>query len=232
MKRSTVWTAVCTRVIIAAVLQMKPLTALRCASIGLLIVSTVYTAWYMQLGSIFENSGALSTIGLEHRLLFAVWGVLAQGAMIVNIETMYRSAGISLKFYKILLIASTVGIGMTLVFPFDYDLRAFYVLHCTGAFLFTGANSGAILAYFILRRKVHPAFWVLFGLGCAVLAASLILLLITKETAFNETLPLFGAFALFAATNATKLGIQPAVSENEGTKQEDGTEEKQPAHRA
>lgn len=215
---------------------MKKSTALRPIGIVLMGISCLYTIWYMQLGDIFENSGALSTIGLTHPVLFAIWGVLAQSAMLANICTMYMRAGIHKNFYKVLLILSTLGMGMTLLFPFDYDMRPYYFLHCTGAFLFTGANGCAILIYYLLRRKERPAFWALFGCGCAVLAASLILLLITKETAFNETLPLFGAFVLFTATNATKLGAPSTKAANAGTKEgtisHDGTKRKEPAHRA
>ena len=215
------------------VYHMKNISVMRWCGILLLAVSCVYTIWYMQLGDIFKNSGALSTIGLDHPVLFAVWGILAQGAMLLNIGTMYKRAGIHKKFYKVLLALSTLGMAMTLLFPFDYDMRLYYFLHCTGAFLFTGTNGAAILIYFLLRRREHPAFWALFGCGCAVLSASVILLLITKETAFNETLPQFGAFLLFAANNATKLGAPPKwpAAAQQGTKN-DETKKQEPARRA
>ena len=43
--------------------------------------AAVYTLWYMHFGSLTQNSGALSVTGLEHPVLFAVWGILVFAAL-------------------------------------------------------------------------------------------------------------------------------------------------------
>ena len=59
-------------------------------SVLLCTAATVYTLWYMHFGVPYKNSGALSKIGLEHRILFTIWGVLTYTALTVGIKLAFE----------------------------------------------------------------------------------------------------------------------------------------------
>lgn len=46
--------------------------------------AAAYTVWFMQFGSLTENSSALSKTGLHHPVLFAVWGTLTFFALFAD----------------------------------------------------------------------------------------------------------------------------------------------------
>lgn len=82
------------------------------------IVAAIYTVWYMHFGTAYKNEGALSTIGLERRGYFVIWGVLTIAALCINITLAYKRYT-KTKAYIPLLVISAIGMIMTLCFDFD-----------------------------------------------------------------------------------------------------------------
>ena len=66
--------------------------------IALCIISAAYSFWYASLGGFSGNDGALSKIGLEHPVLFAIWGILTFAALSANIITGYMKTKYNIRY--------------------------------------------------------------------------------------------------------------------------------------
>lgn len=165
---------------------------------------TVYTLVYTSLGGFVGNEGALSKIGLVHPVLFVIWGfltfsVLSFGIVLGYLKTKY-------KFYIILLLIAFVGIALTVFCDFDYDNRLQYTLHCVGSLSFSAVTGINIFFMFLLTKR-----YFLTAVSGAVLLGDLVLLLIFKETAFIELIPIITAYILFNINNCSKERVKLEV---------------------
>ena len=171
---------------------------------ALCIFSTVYTLWYMHFGKPWTNDGALSKIGLEQRAAFIIWGILTFLSLGLNIYTGYRKIE-KQKTSIILLGVSAVGMALTLIYRFDYNLMPDYYLHCAGSLLFSAVTGGAVLTLFLLaKRKTFSA------VTAAVMLTDLICLLIFKETGIIETVPIFTGYILLSIFNTGSEKLEAA----------------------
>lgn len=175
------------------------------AALGL--IATCYTVWYMHYGVPYKNSGALSKIGLEHYAAFVIWGVLTYTVLAVGIVLAYRRYT-STKAYIPLLALSLAGMVMTLAFPFDYDIKPDYYLHCTGSLVFSAATGITVFLLFVLCRNEGRMFRVFAIITGMILAADLVLLLIFKETGLIESLPIFAGYVMLGFTNMRREKIE------------------------
>ncbi len=167
--------------------------------------SAGYTVWYMSLGSLTENSGALSKTGLTHPLYFAFWGILVFSAIYVNLLYAYNNLPEKHKFQYFLCAFSAVGMALTLTCDFDYAKRAQYFLHCAGSLSFSALTGLCVFLIFLLnyrRGRLYAAFTYIIG---SILIADLILLIIFKETALIEAVPVLFALTILPILNFTKL---------------------------
>lgn len=161
------------------------------------IVAAVYSLVYASLGGFKGNSGALSKIGLEHPILFAVWGILTVLALSLNLiigfaETKY-------KFYIILLAAALIGMILTLCFDFDYNKHNEYVLHCIGSLTFSAIMGITVFLLFLLTKNYLFTF-----ISAGILILDLMLLIIFKETAFIELMPIFAGYIMLCIHNTQR----------------------------
>lgn len=167
---------------------------------ALSIIAAVYSVCYASLGGFKGNSSAMSKIGLEHPILFAVWGVLTFIALAVNIIIGYRKT--KYKFYIALLILSLIGMALTILCDFDYDKYGEYILHCAGSLTFSAVMGITVFLLFLLSRS-----YVLAAVSGVLLVADFILLIIYKETAFIELMPIFSGYILLYIHNMKKEKI-------------------------
>ena len=170
-------------------------------------VATVYTIWYMHYGVPYENSGALSKIGLEHRILFAIWGVLTFSALAFAITLAYKKY-LNTKVYIPLLAISGVGMILTLTNDFDFDKKVQYFLHCGGSLTFSAVTGITIFLLFFLNYKKDVLFKIFTYITAAVLIADLICLLIFKETGLIEALPIFAGYLLLDTVNFRREKVE------------------------
>lgn len=161
------------------------------------VIATIYTIWYMSFGVPYKNEGALSKIGLEHHILFCIWGVLTVLALNYNIIIAYKRYT-KTKAYIPLLTVANIGMILTLSFDFDYDIMPDYYLHCVGSLAFSIIMGITIFTLFALCFKQFKVFAFLTG---AILIIDLICLLIFKETGLIEALPIFAGYILLGITN-------------------------------
>lgn len=176
-------------------------------SLILYCVSTVYTIWYMHFAPPYKNAGALSKIGLEHPVYFAIWGLLTYIALSFGLTLAYKK-NTKTKAYIPLLIISGVGMILTLTNDFDFDKKLQYYLHCTGSLMFSAVTGITVFLLFLLCFKkdtMFKAFTILSGL---ILISDLICLLIFKETGLIETLPIFAGYIMLAFTNLRREKIE------------------------
>ncbi len=154
----------------------------------------------MSMGVVYKNSGALSKIGLTHHFEFVIWGALTLFALVFNIITAYQKHT-KTKIYIPLLTVSSLGMALTLCFDFDFDNKLHYYLHCVGSLTFSAVMGITIFILFLTNfknSKIFKAFTIITG---SILVVDLICLLIFKETALIETLPVFAGYILLNIVN-------------------------------
>lgn len=176
-------------------------------SVGLSLVSFIYTIWYMSFGNPVLNSGALSKIGLTHHTEFVIWGVLTFLALSVNTTIAYREKTKN-KIYIPLLIIAGIGMALTLAFDFDYYKKPDYYFHCVGSLAFSAIMGITIFILFALlfeKNKLYKAFTYMTG---GILVIDLILLFIFKETGLIEAVPIFAGYIMLGITNVRRDKVE------------------------
>lgn len=161
------------------------------------IIAAVYSIGYASIGGFVGNSGALSKIGLEHPILFSVWGLLTYSALALNIVIGFRKT--EYKFYIALLIISLIGMLLTIGFDFDYDKHNEYMLHCIGSLTFSAVTGITVFLLFLLSKS-----YTLTTVSGIILISDLILLIIFKETAIIELMPIFAGYIMLCIHNLKK----------------------------
>ena len=167
--------------------------------------AAVYTLWYMHFGSLTQNSGALSVTGLEHPVLFAVWGILVFAALYLNIIYACRNFSKLHVFQYFFCGFSALGMLLTLLCDFDYSKRTGYLLHCAGSLTFSVLTGVCVFLLFLLnykKNRLYAAFTYIVG---AILILDLILLLIFKQNALIEAVPVIFALVILPIHNFTDL---------------------------
>lgn len=160
-------------------------------------ISTVYSLWYAGFGGYTGNKSAMSKIGLEHPLLFAVWGLLTLASLGINLIIGFSKT--KYKFYTVLLAVSAVGMILTILFDFDYSKHTEYMLHCIGSMTFSIVIGITVFLLFLLTKK-----YILAIVTGVLLITDLILLIIYKETAFIELMPIFAGYIMLGYHNMRK----------------------------
>lgn len=170
------------------------------ASALLSLVTTIYTIWYMHFGIPWRNSGALSKIGLQHHILFAIWGVMTFLSLALGITIAYRKTT-KTKAYIPMLAISGIGMLLTITNDFDFNKKVQYFFHCGGSLTFSAIMGITIFLLYLLnykKDKLSKAFTYISG---GILVIDLVCLLIFKETGLIEALPIFAGYILLGITN-------------------------------
>ncbi len=159
-------------------------------SLFLSAACVVYTLIYMRYAAPWTNAGALSTIGLRHRAEFTVWGLLTIAALSVSVYTAY-SQKVKTKVYLPLLAVSALGMAMTLIFRFDYDIKPDYYYHCAGSLMFSISMGINVFLLFLLSKRKA-----LCTVTALILISDIIFLIIFKETGLIEAVPIFAGIIM------------------------------------
>ncbi len=151
----------------------------------------------MCIGGISGNESAFSKVGLSHPILFFVWGISTYIALCVNLYAGYKKT--KYNFYIPLLFVSAIAMILTLICDFDYSRHTQYMIHCAASLTFSAVNAILVFALFLLTKKYLFTF-----ITGAVLVTDLVLLLIFKETALIEIVPIFAGYILLLINNLKK----------------------------
>ncbi len=165
-------------------------------------VSIIYSLYYAGLGGFSSNHGALSKTGLTHPVLFAVWGIITFCVLSGNIIYAVNNK----KYYKYfipMIIISGIGMTFTLCFDFDYGIRLQYYMHCAGSLVFSAVMGITVFLLFLLKKA-----YILSAASALILITDLILLIIFKETAFIELMPVFAGYIMLAVHNISERKVK------------------------
>lgn len=158
------------------------------------IVAAAITILYVRIGGIFGNESALSKTGLSHPIFFSLWGISTYCALAFNLYVGYSKT--KYKFYIPFLAVSLVGMILTITCDFDYSIYPQYIAHCIGSLTFSAVTGISVFLLLLLTKKYAMAIVCGF-----VLLADLIFLLIFKETALIEVVPVFVGYILLLINN-------------------------------
>lgn len=184
--------------------------ALSIISVAISIATAIYTLWYMHYANPFKNEGALSTIGLSHKPLFIIWGIMTLLSLGLGITLAYIKNSKS-RLYMPLLIISAIGMALTLLFDFKYDVKPDYYLHCIGSLAFSVFMGMNIFLLFLLNYKKGKMYAFFTYVSATVLLADFILLLIFKETGFIEAFPIIMGYIMLGITNLRSEKIESKI---------------------
>lgn len=154
-----------------------------------------FTIWYMHFTDPRTNAGALSTIGLDHPALFAIWGVGTYAVLYLLLYTLYNRQN-RRRLCRGLLLAAGVGMVLTVCCPFDFQRHTLWLLHCIGSLTFSTLSGIAIFLCFLFLSKKRRAWLCAAVFWAALLIGDFILLLIYKETGLIEAVPVLIGVAL------------------------------------
>ena len=118
------------------------------------LISALYcgfTLGYMHFADPRTNAGALSTIGLDHPVLFALWGAGTYGVLYLLLYTMYNKQKRRGLCHGLVLPAG-VGMALTVCCPFDFERHTLWLLHCIAGF-FHAQRGGDLSVLFVFIQK-------------------------------------------------------------------------------
>lgn len=160
-------------------------------------ISILLTIWLMHFGSLTENNGALSKTGLIHPVTFTIWGIITYFSLHLNIIFRLKKINKTNIIFYILSAAAGIGMILTLTCDFDYSLKLQYYLHCIGSLAFSAITGTMVFTLFLLQFNkgiLYKSFTITIGI---ILFSDCIFLLIFKETALIEAVPIiFGLITL------------------------------------
>lgn len=166
-------------------------------STATVIAAVAVTIYYLTICGLKGNESALSTVGLEHPVIFSIWGISTYLALAANIAVAFSKT--KYKFYIILLIISGIGMALTLLCDFDYDNYKQYLAHCIGSLGFSAIMGINVFLAFLLNKR-----YILSSISAVILIVDLIMLLIFKETALIEVAPVFAGYIMLLIVNLSK----------------------------
>ena len=172
--------------------------------IAISIFAVVFTIWYMHFGSLTDNSGALSVTGLTYPVYFTIWGISTFCGIYGNLIYAYKKLLPKQNLQYIFFIVSAIGMILTLACDFDYSNYTQYLLHCCGS-LFSISTATCVFLLFFLNYKKSKMFSVFTYIIGIILVTDLLLLLIMKENALIEAVPVIFALIILPILNFTDL---------------------------
>jgi hypothetical protein len=184
---------------------------MRYFSSALSLITAIYTLWYMHFEEPWTNDGALSTIGLEHRAAFVIWGILTFVSLALATTLVYRKL-LKTWVYIPLLALSGIAMALTLIFDFDSGKKPDFYLHCGGSLVFSAVTGFAVFLAFLLCYKRGVIFKVFTYLTAAILIGDIVFLIIFKETGLIEAVPIFAGYIMLGITNLRGERIEAARS--------------------
>lgn len=165
------------------------------------VSAVIFTIWYMHFGNLTDNSGALSKTGLIHPVYFTIWGALAFSALYSNLLYAYKKYLSKYRFQYYLAFLAGIGMLLTVTCKFDYSLKAQYFLHCAGSLAFSVLTGILVFLLCLLNYRKNLLFKILtYAIGL-ILSADGILLIIFKETALIEAVPVLFGLIILPAIN-------------------------------
>ena len=103
------------------------------------------------------------------------------------------------KFYTVLLAVAFLGMVLTVSCDFDYSKHTEYLLHCIGSLGFSIVTGVTVFLLFLLKRN-----YIFTVITAVMLVGDTVLLIIFKETALIELVPIIAGLIMLTADNLRK----------------------------
>lgn len=191
----------------------------RWLTIVLCALSFVYTIWYLSLTPNPESlDGTISIIGLDHPFLFAVWALLAQGALFFGQRLLFYHFDCMNVFVRIMTALSLLSIVLTVCVPYDVEDDFKFYTHCASAISFIVVNAVIMIYFFFKNRKIK--LFLAFGIITVITVLSMLAgFKIFGESGILEAVPMWISQLLLGISAIFKSNSKSSKSQNEQMKE-------------
>lgn len=165
-----------------------------------LLVSLIYAMFYIDILNPLKFS--LSEIGRYNSALFIVWCVLSGVAILLNVHRLYERVGYTAKLGKGFLYSGLLFLIATFL-NMSKDPIIFYWIHVATAILFSVLSFASIALALINMSKKNKNYLILTAILFFLILVDIVFLIIYKQMALFESIPLVLCYIVLFFTNFT-----------------------------
>lgn len=180
--------------------KLKRLAKNELVCLSSIIVSLIYSVYYMGLRNPLEYS--LSEIGRTYTALFIVWSLLVATAFFLNVNRLYERTGFKSKLGKGLMYAGLIFLVLTFV-NMKKDPIIFYHIHVVTAILFSVLSFASAAICLVSVAKKSKVYLITTIVLFSIVFIDIIFLIIYKQMALFESVPLISTYIVLIFTNFT-----------------------------
>ncbi|MDD4316149.1 MAG: hypothetical protein PHC84_03185 [Clostridia bacterium] len=173
-----------------------------------LVASLSYAMYYIDIEDPLKYS--LSEIGRSNWALFIVWSLLSGVAILLNVHRLYERTGYSAKLGKAFLYSGLAFLVLTFL-NMSKNPMYWYYIHVATAILFAVLSFGSIALCLVYMSNRLKAYLYVTVILFALLLIDIIFLIIYKQMALFESIPLVLCYIVLFFTNFTQT-FDPKVN--------------------
>lgn len=169
-----------------------------------LLASLIYAMYYIDIQNPLKYS--LSEIGRSNWALFIIWCVLSGTALLLNIHKLYERTNFNhkwTKWGKVFLYSGLFFLLLTFL-NMSKDPMYWYYIHVATAILFSVLVFFSLLFCLLHMAQKLKTYRNLTIILIAILFVDIIFLIIYKQMALFESIPLILCYAVLFFTNFTQ----------------------------
>lgn len=165
-----------------------------------LLVSLIYAMFYIDILNPLKYS--LSEIGRYNSALFIVWCILSGVAILLNVHRLYQRVCYTAKLGKGFLYSGLLFLIATFL-NMSKDPIIFYWIHVATAILFSVLSFASIALALINMSKKNKNYLILTAILFFLILVDIVFLIIYKQMALFESIPLVLCYVALFFTNFT-----------------------------
>jgi hypothetical protein len=166
-----------------------------------LVTSLIYAMYYIDIQNPLQYS--LSEIGRSNWALFIVWSLLSGIAILLNVHRLYERTGYSAKIGKAFLYSGLIFLVLTFL-NMSKDPMYWYYIHVATAILFAVLAFASISLCLLYMAKKIKAYLYITVILFALILVDIVFLIIYKQMALFESIPLVLCYVILFFTNFTE----------------------------
>lgn len=172
-----------------------------------LLISLIYAMYYIDIMNPLQYS--LSEIGRSNHLLFIVWCILSGIALLLNVHRLYSRTRYTARLGRAFLYSGLAFLFFTFI-NMSKDPIIFYHIHVITAILFAVLSFASVSLCLIHMSKKMKSYLVLTIIFFIFIFIDIIFLIIYKQMALFESIPLVLCYTVLFFTNFTDYFKVPA----------------------
>lgn len=169
-----------------------------------LLASLIYAVYYIDIQDPLKYS--LSEIGRSNWMLFIVWCILSGVALLLNVNKLYertRHTNFNQRLPKICLY-SGLGFLVLTFLNMSKEPMFWYYIHVVTAILFAVLTFYSIISCLIYMAKRQKPYLYLTAIVLIIVFIDIVFLIIYKQMALFESIPLILCYIVLFFTNFTQ----------------------------